>query len=312
MLRREDHLPLVSVGAGFTVAILIVFQVYLLREPDRLQFDAERDLQQAVSAGEDIFAEHCSTCHGDQGQGGIGPALNAKSLLSSVGDDQLFSLVRTGVPGTAMPAWAQSFGGPLTDEQVRQVVSFVRSWEQDAVEVTPLGRAPDPQRGVVIFESICFACHGSQGKGTERAPALNDPQLLTSFDDDWFRVTISQGRPSRGMPTWGTVLSPSQIDDLIALIALWREGEAASLAEPAELSSERLFAVNCEACHGAAGVGGLAPSLIDNAFVADRTESELVDFILSGRPGTAMPSFTRRLSTEELAAIVALLLTWQP
>jgi mono/diheme cytochrome c family protein len=311
-LRRENNLPLLSAGAGLTLAILIAFQVYLLREPARLQSDAVRDLQESVDAGEGIFAEHCSTCHGDRGQGGIGPALNSKSLLRSVGDDQLFGLVRTGVPGTAMPAWAQSFGGPLTDEQVRQVVAFVRAWEPDAVEVVPLGPAPDPQRGSEIFESICFACHGSQGKGTEAAPALNDPQLLASFDDDWFKDTISQGRPSRGMPTWGTVLSPSQIDDLIALIGFWREGETASLGEPAELSAEQLFAVNCEGCHGAAGIGGFAPALFDNTFVIDSTDSELVDFMLAGRPGTAMPSFEGRMAPDELVAIAALLLTWQP
>jgi mono/diheme cytochrome c family protein len=312
MLRRENNVPLVSVGVGLTLAILITFQLYLLREPGRLQSDAEHDLQESVDAGESIYAEHCSTCHGDQGQGGIGPALNSKVLLSSVGDYQLFSLTRTGVPGTAMPAWAQIFGGPLTDEQVRQLVAFVRAWEPNAVEVSPLGPAPDPQRGAEICESICFVCHGSQGKGTERAPALNDPQLLLNFDDEWFRDTIAQGRPSQGMPTWGTVLSPSQIDDLIALIAFWRDGEAATPGEPAALSAEQLYSANCEGCHGASGEGGFAPALVDNEFVTDSTQSELVNLMLAGRPGTAMPSFEGRILAEELDAIAALMMTWQP
>jgi mono/diheme cytochrome c family protein len=312
MFRRENNLPLISAGAGLTLAILIVFQVYLVREPARLESDAERDLEESVNAGEVIFAEHCAACHGNQGQGGIGPALNSKSLLASVGNDQLFGLVRTGVPGTAMPAWAQDFGGPLTDEQARQVVSFVRAWEPTAVEVTPAGLPPDPQRGSEIFESICFACHGSQGKGTDRAPALNNPELLGSFDDEWFRDTITQGRPSRGMPTWGTVLSPAQIDHLVALIGVWREGETASLEEPGAPSAEQLFAMDCASCHGASGVGGFGPALVDNTFVSESTESELVDFILAGRPGTAMPSFEGRLSPEELAGIAALMLSWQP
>lgn len=312
MFRRENNLPLVSAGAGLTLAILVAFQIYLLREPARLESDADRDLEQSVAAGESIFAGHCATCHGDRGQGGIGPALNSKSLLTSVGNEQLFGLVRTGVPGTAMPAWAQDFGGPLTDEQVRQVVSYVRAWEPTAVEVSPVGPPPDPQRGSRIFESICFACHGSQGTGTERAPALNDPRLLTSFGDKWFRDTISQGRPSRGMPTWGTVLSPAQIDDLIALIGLWREGGSPAAVEPAAPTAEQLFAANCEVCHGASGAGGYAPALVDNAFVQAKTASELLDFVLAGRPGTAMPSFEGRISVEELDAIVALLHSWQP
>lgn len=311
-LRRENSLPLVTAGAGLTLAILIVFQVYLLREPTRLESDAQRDLEQSVDAGEQIFAQQCAACHGNEGQGGIGPALNAKSLLTSVGDDQLFGLVRTGVPGTAMPAWAQDFGGPLTDEEVRQVVSFVRAWEPSAVDVTAAVLPPDPQRGSEIFESICFACHGSQGTGTERAPALNDPQLLASFDDQWFTDTIVQGRPSRGMPTWGTVLSPSQIDDLIALIGLWREGGAPEIAEPSAPTAEQLFAANCEGCHGPSGAGGFAPALAGNVFVAGSSETELANFILAGRSGTAMPAFEGRLAPEELTAIVGLLLSWQP
>ncbi len=312
MIRRENNFPLIGAGAGLTLAILLAFQVYLLREPARLDSDAERDLQQSVAAGETIFAEQCAACHGDRGQGGIGPALNSKSLLTGVGNNQLFGLVRTGIPGTAMPAWAQDFGGPLTDEQIRQVVSFVRAWEPTAVEVTPVGLPPDPQRGSEIFESICFACHGSQGTGSDRAPALNDPELLANFDDQWFRDTIFQGRPSRGMPTWGTVLSPAQIEDLIALIGVWRQGSTPAVAGPTAPTAEELFAANCEGCHGAAGAGGLGPTLVENSFVVERTESELVEFILAGRAGTAMPSFEGRLTPEELAAIAGLLLSWQP
>lgn len=310
-MRRENHLPLVSAGAVLSIAILVTFQLYLLREPSRLQRDAAHDRGQTVRAGESIFGSNCAACHGDNGQGGIGPALNSKPLLSTIGDDQLFSLVRTGIPGTAMPAWSQSFGGPLTDEEVRQVVSFVRAWEPNALEASQLGPAPDPHRGLEIFESICFACHGSQGTGTDRAPALNDPTLLNSFDDNWFRDTISQGRPSRGMPTWGTVLSPAEIDDLISLFGYWRTGEPLPVG-PNNLTAEQLFIGNCAACHGGEGEGKVGPALVDSAFVSGKSESELVEFISAGRPGTAMPSWQGRLTTEELAAIAGLLLSWQP
>ncbi len=310
-MRRENHLPLVSAGAVLSLAILVTFQLYILREPNRLQHDAEFDLNQAVSAGKNIFASNCAACHGDEGQGGIGPALNSQPLLSTVGDDQLFSLVRTGIPGTAMPAWSQLFGGPLTDEEVRQVVSFVRAWEPSASEAARLGPAPDPQRGQEIFESICFACHGSQGTGTDRAPALNDPALLNSFDDNWFRDTITQGRPSRGMPTWGTVLSPQEVDDLVSLFGYWRRGEPIPVG-PSNMTPEQLFIRNCATCHGREGEGKVGPALVDNAFVSGKSASELVEFISAGRPGTEMPSWQGRLTVEELTAIAEFLLSWQP
>ncbi len=309
MFRRENYLPLVIVGAGLTLAILVTFQIYLLREPARLQEDSDQDLIAAVEAGRTIYGSQCASCHGEQGEGSIGPALNSKQLLSIASDDLLFGLVRTGVPGTAMPAWSQSFGGPLTDEEIRQAVAFVRSWEPDAEEIGPHQPEPDPLRGAEIFESVCFACHGPQGEGTEIAPALNDAVRLAAFDDDWYRETIAMGRPSRGMPTWGTVLSPGQIDDLVALISLWRAGGSVSAEEP---EGEEFYAALCSACHGASGEGGIGPALVDNEFVAGQNEAGLTNIIRAGRPGTAMPAFEARLNDREVAAIVAFLQRWQP
>jgi mono/diheme cytochrome c family protein len=295
-------------GAGLTFAILVTFQIYLLREPARLERDTDRDLMAAVDAGQTIYGNHCASCHGEQGLGSIGPALNSKQLLSTASDDLLFSLVRTGVPGTAMPAWSQSFGGPLTDEEIREAVAFVRSWEPEATDIGSEDPEPDPARGAEIFESICFACHGINGEGTEIAPALKDAVRLATFDDDWYRETIAMGRPSRGMPTWGTVLSPDQIDDLVALIGLWREGGSVSVEEP---EGDELYAEFCAACHGPSGEGGIGPALVDNEFVASQNEAELAELISSGRADTAMPGFEGRLSDLEVAAIVAFLQGWQ-
>lgn len=83
-----------------------------------------------------------------------------------------------------------------------------------------------------MYEQTCFICHGENGKGTDIAPALNDPERLGELDDAWYRKTIARGRPAKGMPTWGTVLSPMQINDLVALIAAWREGEKVSSNVP--------------------------------------------------------------------------------
>jgi mono/diheme cytochrome c family protein len=309
MFRRENYLPLIIAGAGLTLAILVTFQIYLLREPARLQADIDQDLSEAVEAGEAIYDSNCASCHGEQGGGSIGPALNSKQLLSNASDELLFSLIRTGVPGTAMPAWSQSFGGPLTDEEIRQAVAFVRAWEPNAKDAGPELPEPNPARGAEIFGSVCFACHGPQGEGTEIAPALNDAIRLATFDDDWYRETIAMGRPSRGMPTWGTVLSPVQINDLVALIGLWREGGSVSTAEP---EGGELYAVNCSVCHGTSGEGGIGPALVDNEFIAGQSVAELSDFIRAGRPDTAMPGFEGRLNDRELAVIVAFLESWQP
>ncbi|MBI4772416.1 MAG: c-type cytochrome, partial [Chloroflexi bacterium] len=244
MRPQENYTRFTVVGLGLTLAVLAVFQLYLLREPKRIQAAEAADQSAAVAAGRELFQSNCTACHGQDGEGLVGPTLNSRELLKTTSDKTFFSLIRTGVPGSVMPAWGQAFGGPFTDEQATQLVAFIRAWEPNAPEITPAVKAPDPARGAAIFASTCFICHGENGQGTGRAPALNDPEQLKQFDDAWYRDTIAQGRPAKGMPTWGTVLSPDQIDDLVALLATWREGQ--TVTPPIRLGehlSSALFAL---------------------------------------------------------------------
>jgi mono/diheme cytochrome c family protein len=84
----------------------------------------------AATAGAEIFKNNCVACHGEQGHGD-GPAgaslnpqpKNLAELASAVGDDYLFWRISAGKPGTSMVAWK----GILTDEQIWQLVSFIRT-----------------------------------------------------------------------------------------------------------------------------------------------------------------------------------------
>jgi len=241
---KENYTTFISVGFVLTLAILGTFQVYLWREPIRIDRDIARDLQAKISAGERLFTENCSSCHGIKGQGGLGPALNSQEFLALSSDEALFSLTQTGVPGTRMPAWGQMLGGPLTDEEITQLVTFVRSWEPTAPKLDLADEHPDPARGAIIYNQTCFICHGDEGGGTDIAPALNDPERLGNLDDNWYRNTIARGRPAKGMPTWGTVLAPNQISDVVALIGAWREGRTVSAEIPlASMITNALFAL---------------------------------------------------------------------
>jgi mono/diheme cytochrome c family protein len=244
MRRKENYTPFVAVAFGLTLCILIIFQIYIWREPARIEADEAEDHVAAVAAGDDLYGENCAACHGQNGDGGAGPALNSAALLKIISDDALFNLTKTGVPGTIMPAWGQMFGGPFTDQQIQHMVAFVRAWEPTAPEPTPVANAPDPARGALIYEQTCSVCHGQDGLGTELVPALNDLARLNKLSDAWYRNTIAHGRPAKGMPTWGTVLSPAQINDVVALLAIWREGNSVSANIPLNrYLSNALFAI---------------------------------------------------------------------
>ena len=232
MRTNENYLPHTAIAAVLTVAVLVLFQVYLLREPARIAADQDYHKNADVKAGETLFAKNCATCHGEKGEGSDdGPSLNNKQFLSTTDDGTIFSVASSGVPNTQMPAWNQVHGGPLTDEDVRQVVTFIRAWQPTAPDVSTTVRPGDASRGQAIFDSTCYACHGKDGKGTARAPALNDPAHLSQFDDAWYKDTIMKGRPAQGMPTWGTVLNPAQVNDLLALLDSWRTAAPSAAAD---------------------------------------------------------------------------------
>lgn len=87
---------------------------------------------EAAPQGAEIYASYCASCHGETGLGDgvagaslVPPPKDLVEMQSLVEDDYLFWRISEGSPGTAMVAWK----GILTDEQIWQVVSFIRTLE---------------------------------------------------------------------------------------------------------------------------------------------------------------------------------------
>jgi len=77
--------------------------------------------QDDLSAGARIFRENCAVCHGGEGTGGHGPALNHSGLKHGDSDLAIYRVVRDGVPDTAMVPV------PLGFTERWQVVAYVRA-----------------------------------------------------------------------------------------------------------------------------------------------------------------------------------------
>lgn len=237
----------VIVGLVLTLLVLAGFSYYWMGESNRLEVAADRFANERVHRGRRIYTEQCASCHGTEGEGGIGTALNDKNLLKNTLDDIFYSVIRSGVPSTQMPAWSVDFGGPLTDEDIRDVTAFMRAWEPTAPEIEPVVFEPDSARGALLFSTTCAICHGDDGKGSDDGPAINDVLRLATLDNDWYRSVIANGRPAKGMPTWGTVLNPEQIEDLIALVDDWRDGiEVEAAFSVTDLIASAIFALEDE------------------------------------------------------------------
>ena len=132
------------VGIVLMVAMVAVFPAYLAIEPGAREDARAAQLASLEEEGASIWEFNCASCHGDDGEGGTAPALNSAQFLQSANDEQIDLLISVGVPGTAMGAFSQDFGGPLTSAQVRAVTTYLRSLEDDAPD-NPAWREGAPQ-----------------------------------------------------------------------------------------------------------------------------------------------------------------------
>ena len=125
-----------TLGLVFMFILLAGFVVYRVREPT-LRKDAKRaQTTSYTQIGAQLFATNCAQCHGkDAAGGGSAPTLNSKQFLKGTADDQMKALIAGGVPGSEMPAWSLDFAGTFTNEQINQVVTYLRSLEPTAPDI---------------------------------------------------------------------------------------------------------------------------------------------------------------------------------
>ncbi len=121
-----------AIGAVLMLLMALVFPFYRWFEPEARAGSRDAVTESLIEQGSSLWQLNCSSCHGLNGEGGVGPALNSMQFLQSANDRQIQGLVAVGVPGTQMSAYSLDFGGPLTTEQIKAVTTFIRSWEPDA------------------------------------------------------------------------------------------------------------------------------------------------------------------------------------
>ena len=118
------------------ILLLAGFVAYRVREPGLRRSATRAQTASYTAIGTQIFATSCAQCHGKNASGGASaPTLNSTQFLKNTTNDQIFALVSGGVSGTEMPAWSLDYGGTLTGEQVRQVITYLRSLEPHAPNI---------------------------------------------------------------------------------------------------------------------------------------------------------------------------------
>jgi len=79
----------------------------------------------AAPEGSALYAVHCALCHGANGEGGFGPALNYKDYLASNDDAYFQEKISEGIAGKMM-----AFKTKLTPAEIEAIIAFMRTWEE--------------------------------------------------------------------------------------------------------------------------------------------------------------------------------------
>jgi cytochrome c oxidase cbb3-type subunit III len=181
-----------------------------------------------------LYQQNCAGCHGQEGKGGAAIAL-ANPVYLAIADD---SIVRhstaSGVPGTSMPAFAQTAGGMLTDKQIDVIVSGIRKrWSKPdsfrGAEPPPYSSSGsgDISRGSGVYSTYCSSCHGIAGRGGQKASSIVEGSFLALVSDQGLRTIVIAGRPELGAPDWrsdipGKPMSAQDVSDVVAWLASQR------------------------------------------------------------------------------------------
>lgn len=89
--------------------------------------------------------------------------------------------------------------------------------------------------GDQLYGRYCAACHGAGGTGTPVAPRpLRDTAYLAATPDSVLRGRIARGVPGTAMAPWSGMLSPEQLDALVATIRGFAPVAGAAVASPAD------------------------------------------------------------------------------
>lgn len=117
-------------------------------------------------AGRKLYLGRCAHCHGQNGEGGRGVALNTGRFRHGGSPEELFRTIRNGIPNTEMPPAPR-----LPDHEISRMAAWVAQLgRQQAADEKVTG---DAEIGAALYKKhACAQCHTLHGVGGFLGPDL--------------------------------------------------------------------------------------------------------------------------------------------
>ncbi len=187
--------------------------------------------------GARLFARYCRQCHGNAGEGRIGPALSRAELQdpAKLTENQIWitDTISCGRIGKIMPPWAIREGGALNDEQIHDLVTLITTnagdgWAKagdfsaEENKVAPVASVDDVIKAGAITGASQRVC-GQLAPATE-TPVVDTGTLPTDLKvaDKWTETTTDNKFSVTAMAIQGGTAATITVDNKGAAIHNWQ------------------------------------------------------------------------------------------
>ena len=84
-----------------------------------------------IQRGEQLYVEHCASCHGVDGEGAGGYPSLITPHIAQQSAGKLFVLIKSGTGG-AMPAFGTAMDDAMDDAEIMDVIAYLRTMQKVA------------------------------------------------------------------------------------------------------------------------------------------------------------------------------------
>jgi mono/diheme cytochrome c family protein len=238
-------------GLALTLFFAFFMPAYWVQEPQNRRNNEAEMAEESLERGERYYAlatdqqtgeanpdgKECARCHGVNGEGGTNEFLNPDTGVRSIvqvpelktvfaryeepppgftdARTYIREVIERGRPGTDMPTWGAEYGGPLTEQELDDIVNWLESINEDP-------QVDADATGDQIFNQFCSTCHGIGGAGGS-GPAMRGGGTVAEFPNIEDHKTFvkegskpgqpygTSGQGTGAMPAWGGTLTDEQI-----------------------------------------------------------------------------------------------------